>query len=105
MTDAAREYGGYDGTPFSIEDAPSPEPDVLGMADRPEPRVKPGVCVPWEDKRAELPDIQGDEPLVQRVLGRPTTPGPTPTSGTACSRSDFFLFTRKERSKEKRMRA
>ena len=29
--------------------------------------VKPGVCVPWEQKRAELPPIAGDEPLVRRV--------------------------------------
>ena len=67
MTEAAREYGAYDGVPFALEDAPAPKADEPGMAGRPEPRVKPGVCVPWEDKRAELPEITGDEALVQRV--------------------------------------
>ena len=67
MTDAAREFGGYDGVPFALEDGDAAEPDVAGIADRPEPRVKPGVCLPWEDKRAELPVVKGDEALVQRV--------------------------------------
>ena len=28
---------------------------------------KPGVCVPWEEKRKELAGIQGDEELLRRV--------------------------------------
>ena len=28
---------------------------------------KPGVCIPWEEKRKELGEIQGDEELVKRV--------------------------------------
>ena len=31
------------------------------------PKRKPGVCVPWEEKVKELPDITGDAKLVQRV--------------------------------------
>ncbi len=27
----------------------------------------PGVCTPWEEKRRELPPIQGDEQLVRQV--------------------------------------
>lgn len=27
----------------------------------------PGVCVPWAEKKAELPPITGDEQLVRRV--------------------------------------
>jgi hypothetical protein len=27
----------------------------------------PGACVPWEEKRKELPAISGDEALVKRV--------------------------------------
>jgi hypothetical protein len=27
----------------------------------------PGTCLPWEEKRKEIPKIQGDEPLVKRV--------------------------------------
>jgi len=28
---------------------------------------EPGVCVPWEEKRKELPEIAGDEEIVKRV--------------------------------------
>jgi len=28
---------------------------------------RPGVCIPWEEKRKELGEIQGDEELVKRV--------------------------------------
>jgi hypothetical protein len=27
----------------------------------------PGICIPWEEKRKELPEMSGDEELVQRV--------------------------------------
>lgn len=27
----------------------------------------PGVCIPWEEKLKELPEIRGDEDLVKRV--------------------------------------
>jgi hypothetical protein len=27
----------------------------------------PGVCIPWEEERKELPEISGDEELVKRV--------------------------------------
>ena len=27
----------------------------------------PGVCVPWEEKRREIPEISGDAELVKRV--------------------------------------
>jgi hypothetical protein len=30
-------------------------------------KKKPGVCIPWEQKKAELPRITGDEKLVRRV--------------------------------------
>ena len=33
-----------------------------GISKRP-----PGTCVPWEEKRAELPEISGDKELVKRV--------------------------------------
>ncbi len=29
--------------------------------------VKPGVCVPWEDKKLEYPQILGDEEIVKKV--------------------------------------
>jgi hypothetical protein len=37
------------------------------MTDQPKPPISPGVCIPWEDKRTEFPQIKGDEQLVRRV--------------------------------------
>lgn len=37
------------------------------MSQAREPQVKPGVCIPWEEKLKELPDISGDADLVKRV--------------------------------------
>jgi hypothetical protein len=28
---------------------------------------KPGVCIPWEEKKKELPQIQGDEALIRKT--------------------------------------
>lgn len=30
-------------------------------------KVKPGLCIPWEEKLKELPEISGDKKLFQRV--------------------------------------
>jgi len=30
-------------------------------------KVKPGMCIPWEQKRKELTRIPGDEELLRRV--------------------------------------
>jgi hypothetical protein len=30
-------------------------------------KIKPGVCIPWEEKKKELPKILGDQKLVQKV--------------------------------------
>jgi len=32
-----------------------------------QPKRAPGVCVPWDEKVKELPEIIGDAELVQRV--------------------------------------
>lgn len=37
------------------------------MAESKTPKKEPGVCVPWEEKRQEFPEISGDESLVKRV--------------------------------------
>ena len=37
------------------------------MVEKKDETIKPGVCVPWEQKLKELPPIQGDEQLVRRV--------------------------------------
>ena len=28
---------------------------------------KAGVCVPWDEKKADLPELQGDERIAQRA--------------------------------------
>lgn len=40
--------------------------DSTPSADQPVHRP-PGTVVPWEDKKSELGEIQGDEALVRRV--------------------------------------
>lgn len=30
-------------------------------------KVKPGVCIPWQEKMKELPEISGDKQLFQKV--------------------------------------
>ena len=37
------------------------------MAEMTKPKIKPGVCVPWEQKRKELGELTGDKQLFQRV--------------------------------------
>ena len=37
------------------------------MAGMKDPKVPPGVCIPWEEKRKELPDIKGDEELFKKI--------------------------------------
>jgi hypothetical protein len=31
------------------------------------PARKPGVCIPWEEKKKELPEITGDEAIVKKT--------------------------------------
>lgn len=35
--------------------------------DTSEMKVKPGICIPWEEKLKELPEISGDKELFQRI--------------------------------------
>lgn len=69
MTDFTREYGVYSRGSSSIA-PPKAEPDrppqrfVPGAENT---RRPPGTCVPWNVKRAELPPLQGDAALVERV--------------------------------------
>ncbi|MGD8239436.1 MAG: uroporphyrinogen decarboxylase family protein [Armatimonadota bacterium] len=62
MTDFTREYGVYS----SSAPAPEPGPATARFEGR-ETKLPPGVCVPWEEKLKELPEIPGDRDLVQRV--------------------------------------
>ena len=36
-----------------------------GVAGMPEPRVAPGICFPWEEKKKQLPPILGDEDIIR----------------------------------------
>jgi len=73
MTEAAREFGVYGGPSYSdpswtLEPPGKKSPDA---ASRPLPGKigsrPPGVCVPWAEKRTELPQITGDEELLRRI--------------------------------------
>lgn len=69
LTDFTREYGAYDGQAYSLDlsaQPPSPCGESL-VPDPAPPHPRPGVCVPWEEKRSELPPITGDSDLVQAV--------------------------------------
>ena len=37
------------------------------MTNQQKAEAKPGVCIPWQQKRSELPKISGDEMLLQKV--------------------------------------
>lgn len=75
LTDFTREYGVYSSGCSHIVDGNnqiSPSPDSVfeknyGMSGRADPKIKPGTCIPWEEKVKELPNISGDEALVQRI--------------------------------------
>lgn len=72
LTDFTREYGVYSGrsTGVPIVRVPSDGADVsglVGLSNRAAPRIKPGICRPWEEKATELPPITGDQDLVRRV--------------------------------------
>jgi hypothetical protein len=40
---------------------------AVRMAKKKGPKRKPGVCIPWQEKLKELPEISGDKELVKRV--------------------------------------
>jgi hypothetical protein len=70
MTEFTREYGVYsDGASEPAanaewkQNAPAGAPSKVGR----DVKRPPGVCVPWEEKLAELPQLQGDPDLVQRI--------------------------------------
>ena len=67
MTEATREYGVY-----STGHAPAPAPVGHATATGVQPigratRTPPGACISWEQKKAQLPPICGDEALCRRI--------------------------------------
>ncbi len=76
MTQVCREHGVYSAGTYKTPVATPPcelpssmesREDVKGMAGRPTPRVKPGVCFPWEQRVKDLPKITGDKAMVQKI--------------------------------------
>ena len=75
MTEFTREYGVYSGSsskPSILPPAETPgsvasRAQVQGMAGRAQPRVRPGVCFPWEEKVKELPPITGAPDMVRKI--------------------------------------
>ncbi len=37
------------------------------MTEQDKPKREPGVCVPWEEKLEEFPEISGDKELIRRT--------------------------------------
>jgi uroporphyrinogen-III decarboxylase len=68
MTEFTRNYGLY---PLGQTRGPKQQPHSREEVDETGPmlksKVKPGICIPWEEKRKELPQILGDENLLKRV--------------------------------------
>lgn len=75
LTDFTREYGVYaDGRSDPVSEMPKVAPAEgqefppgFGMSGAATPRVKPGICTPWEEEERELPEITGDRELVRNV--------------------------------------
>ena len=66
MTDFAREYGQYSGSPTGTPPEPREPTGVTTEWPRSTKR-DPGACIPWDEKRAEIAEIKGDEELVKRI--------------------------------------
>ena len=76
MTETAREYGGYaSGTyqlptplpPCETPSAAAPRASLAGMQGQPQPRTKPGVCFPWQERIKDLPEITGSVELMSKI--------------------------------------
>ncbi len=71
MTETFREHGVYSSGSLEGKKAEIKTDSASGEGNHMEklrtPGAKPGVCIPWEDKRRELPGIPGSEELVQRI--------------------------------------
>jgi hypothetical protein len=76
MTETAREFGAYaSGTykppvatpPCALQSSETDRQRIQGMAGRRTPRVRPGVCLPWEERVKELPEITGSPELVRKI--------------------------------------
>jgi hypothetical protein len=76
MTQTAREHGVYAAGSFKPTTATPPSETPASKRDReqlrglngwPLPAVRPGVCLPWEQRVKELPEITGSPELVRKI--------------------------------------
>ena len=75
MTDYTREYGVYSSSsyqastlaPSAVPASVAERPQLKGMSGRPQPAIRPGVCLPWEEKAKEIPEVTGDKALVKKI--------------------------------------
>ncbi len=67
MTEFTREYGVYDGASSSVPEYKLAASSAEGITMPPNTKRQPGVCIPWQEKKKELPDISGDANLVQQI--------------------------------------
>ncbi|HZR20373.1 MAG TPA: uroporphyrinogen decarboxylase family protein [Verrucomicrobiae bacterium] len=76
MTAVAREYGSYaevtyqPGTPTPACDLKislAERPNLRGMQGKTQAPILPGVCLPWETRARELPQITGRPELIERI--------------------------------------
>lgn len=76
LTQTAREHGAYSaGTykpcaatpPCDLPASLADRQGLQGMAGFPPPKVRPGVCLSWEQRVKELPEITGSPELIRRV--------------------------------------
>jgi hypothetical protein len=76
MTQVCREHGVYasgsyktptDTPPCDLAPSVESRKKVTGMAGRKTPKVKPGVCFPWEQRVKDLPEITGDPAMIQEI--------------------------------------
>jgi hypothetical protein len=64
MTDFTREYGVYGDSCEEVDTAADAFQPTTSLKELP---IRPGVCLPWEDKLKELPELTGDADLVKRI--------------------------------------
>jgi len=71
MTDFTRSYGTYEKNPSRDPDNQklNSERQVGGRELRMPlgSKAKPGICIPWSEKRKEIPVIPGDEDILRRI--------------------------------------
>jgi methoxylated aromatic compound---corrinoid protein Co-methyltransferase len=73
MIDFTLDYGTYSqssNAPKSIEEIPPVDRPAQDGIPSPEQKRRIGVCVPWEEKKTELPPFQADEAVARRAWER-----------------------------------